>query len=851
MGRMLHAAVQESIIVWSLRGAVAVASRIEDLKTVGTEATKIQLLISYRIIELFSAGLYSSPHKAVEELVTNSYDALASRAHVLVPQDPYAPGAAIWVVDNGEGMDTEGFQWLWKIAQSNKRDFESEATTRPAIGKFGIGKLATYALGRRLTHISKRDGMYHAVSMNFAEIKPDETTNQQPLDLSLRALTENEAQGLVEPLMKGTGPGYEAVKLFGGEGEDSWTVAVVGDLTPLAKELKLGRLKWILSTALPMSPQFRLYVNGEEVESAKEEIQLLKGWIVGIDDRAAESLELEIVLPEADGPGVKIPGIGVVRGDAKLYRGPLTQGKAADVGRSHGFFVMVRGRLINMDDALFGLPALSHGPFGRFWMRVDADGLDEVLRSTRETVLESEGVNFLREYMTAKFNEARTYYDNWLEQTEEEANLAVRLAGTPTNLSSGPMIRAVSGVLDGVFGPLALTDVPADLDTEKGRELIQSLYEDAGSETGIVRDVRLSDLGVDGRLAVFSVDERAVRINSQHPFYLNYADLYKKSEPFELLAVAEVFSEAYLLDEGVDQHTVAIFMRRRDRLLRELVYTRELSAALVAQVVNDAVADPTGLERAVALAFSSLGFEVTPLGGRGKADALASARLGVREGAGPEPADYSVTIDAKSTEGTKVSAKTVGAATIARHRRKYGAKSAVVVAVDFEGSKDVGSAVCEEAREHEITLLRARDLARLVAAAATRRLGFTRLAEWLNGCRIPDESEAWVDSIVEEQPARSPLKPILDAAWELAGKLPDPVKIAAIQARLADGLTLKQQEIQDWLSMIHRLVPELVFLDGETVSLELSPEKIAEIAAIEMGKLPEGFRQPTVLESDG
>ncbi len=41
----------------------------------GKQTGTIPVHISYRIIELFSEGLYSSPHKAIEELVTNAFDA--------------------------------------------------------------------------------------------------------------------------------------------------------------------------------------------------------------------------------------------------------------------------------------------------------------------------------------------------------------------------------------------------------------------------------------------------------------------------------------------------------------------------------------------------------------------------------------------------------------------------------------------------------------------------------------------------------------------------------------------------------------------------------------------------------
>lgn len=47
----------------------------QEFLTAGRETGKIPVKISYRIIELFSDGLYSSPHKAIEELVVNAFDA--------------------------------------------------------------------------------------------------------------------------------------------------------------------------------------------------------------------------------------------------------------------------------------------------------------------------------------------------------------------------------------------------------------------------------------------------------------------------------------------------------------------------------------------------------------------------------------------------------------------------------------------------------------------------------------------------------------------------------------------------------------------------------------------------------
>src|ERR1700692_170564 len=138
--------------------------------TVGSEAEKIDVRLSYRIVSLFSEGLYASPNKAIEELVANSFDAGARRVAVLLPADFHEQGATIAVVDDGEGMDANGLKQHWLIGKSDKRELAKLPLGRQQIGKFGIGKLATYVLASRLTHISKKGGKYYSTSMDFKAV---------------------------------------------------------------------------------------------------------------------------------------------------------------------------------------------------------------------------------------------------------------------------------------------------------------------------------------------------------------------------------------------------------------------------------------------------------------------------------------------------------------------------------------------------------------------------------------------------------------------------------------------------------------------------------------------------------
>ena len=381
--------------------------------------------------------------------------------------------------------------------------------------------------------------------------------------------------------------------------------------------------------------------------------------------------------------------MGRIRGDVSIYQDLLTRGKAAGLGLSHGFFVMVRGRMINLDDALFGLPALSHGPFARFRMVVHADGLDEYLASTREAVMESPAVEAFRDYLQAKFNEARGAYDTCIVKEVAAAHLPTRISQTGRGLSRRPLYNAIASLLVGEISVLSLVQVPADFTLDQREQLRAELEAALDSDTGLIDEVKMAPLGVDMFLAQYEAATRRVVVNMLHPFFANYIDEAKSFEPFELLAVAEILSEAYLLDEGVHPETVARVIARRDQFLRELVSAQSRRGpALVAQELLDKRTSPSGLEGAVAAAFQSLGFEVSPTGGKGKPDGIAAAVLGVRTPDADHRDDYSFTYDAKSTGGSNVSAHTVGVATLARHRDDYGAEYAVVVAPGFDGEDD-------------------------------------------------------------------------------------------------------------------------------------------------------------------
>ena len=183
------------------------AFRKRDLISAGEEIEQIPVELSYQIIKHFSAGLYTSPNKAVEELVANSYDAWATHVHIILPDNLSTSDTTVWVVDDGESMNVAGFKDLWQIGRSRKREPTRESKDRPPIGKFGIGKLATYVLATNLTYICKSKGKFRAVTMNYnkvniSEEKPTEVNLEEKLNRLRRVSRELAPDGIFLQFMR-------------------------------------------------------------------------------------------------------------------------------------------------------------------------------------------------------------------------------------------------------------------------------------------------------------------------------------------------------------------------------------------------------------------------------------------------------------------------------------------------------------------------------------------------------------------------------------------------------------------------------------------------------------------------
>jgi histidine kinase/DNA gyrase B/HSP90-like ATPase len=762
--------------------------------TTGTETEKIDVRLSYRIVRLFSEGLYASPNKAIEELVANSFDAGAQRVAVFLPRDFHEQTATIAVLDDGEGMDASGLKQHWLIGKSLKRDLAELPQGRNQIGKFGIGKLATYVLANRLTHISKRGGKYYSTSMNFRTVDDrgeEEIEPKSPIKIVLRELIQDQAKEALKDWTETAAFQRAGMSLFGSGAPSSWTFAILSDLKDKVHEIRRGTLEWVLRTALPLRDDFAIFLDGSKLEPSKAAKGRLKKWILGKDIAAlpkpapdeVEATEDRNAKDSATRYALEQKSLGRITGYAEAYRHLLT-GKSDEIGRSHGFFVYVLGRLINVRDGHFGIPPdeLRHGTFGRIRIVVNMDGLDDFLQSDRETIREGPVLKDAQNILRAIFNKIRPELEKADAGDAPGAKLARKLAGSPTSLARRPIIELARAALSGKTRPRYIALPPATTPAER-EKIIATLEARADTPEDFVGGIDfVYDATSDDGIAVYDGVTSRLRVNGLHPFVGAFFDEFTSKTsglPLELFAMAEVLLESHLFQAGIKQDQMDVIMTARDQLLRYVAQESGRRTALtVANGLRQARNDEHRLEIELVEAFRSLGFDATRVGGKGKPDGVAKAHLS--PGSDNKPRRYAVTLEAKSkkSEGTKVKTKTVGVSTIARQRDDANCDHAIVVAPAFDHTPGKDGALAKEikadrastaaaGKPRTITAIHVEDLARLVQLRPVKRLGLDRMREMFLTCSLPEQCKTWVDKAEKEQVVKPPYARIINAIHAL------------------------------------------------------------------------------------
>ena len=547
-------------------------SRITPLtRNAGEVLREIPVRMSYEIIKLFSEGLYQSPHKAVEELVANAYDAGAENTWVFTARSGY-PQDSLWVIDDGSGIDGQGFEILWHIADPHKSlNPETGIEGRLAIGQFGIGKLAAYVLAERLTHISKRDGRYLLTSMDFSRVNEQHQWEQpKEIKVELRELAEAEAKDLLQELVDREDGQDCWAQLFGASPCSSWTAAALSEFKPLMDDFQEGTLNWVLRTGLPIVSNFAIVLNGVVLASPKVDLEPLAVFPFGGDDDEVQKLAADGIAIESRDDGATIAGIsGLVRGTASIYKNPLGGGKSDRYSRSHGIFVKVRERIINLEDEGFGLPVQNHAAWNRTVINVEADGLTEYLQSSREGVRETKATSILQEFLHEKFLRCRREYDTYLDQQLVGDEIHRLVAESPSPFMTEPLIDAIRrGVADDNVQMFYMRH-PAEGDAADPDEWVEQFGTIAAREP--IAEISLAKSSRYAPVASYEPATRVLHVNQEHPFVAHLVQQSRGTTPWKLFGASELMLEAILRSIGIPSSDIDHLLRSRDRILRILL----------------------------------------------------------------------------------------------------------------------------------------------------------------------------------------------------------------------------------------------------------------------------------------
>lgn len=785
------------------------------------------VVLNHGLITLLSEQLYKSPVKAIEELVVNAFDADASLCHIALaaPADlAVDEHAFVLVFDNGAGMDAVGLADLWHIGSSPKTDPEyRKRFKRRFIGKFGIGKLASYAIAHRLTYITRKDGVVRAVTIDFHVFSQATPVAPTEVQLPIRRVDTPSDLFNTPALRTMLAAAHVSEELLSGR---SWTIAILEELKPKASEIQQGRLRWVLSTAMPLRSDFKVLLNGEDILSTKEEFRkavefsiadLPEDRLANLQDKTGMAWRIDAQRLKSDSFPEGIAGSAYIT-DRSL------KGKSDDLHRSYGFFVRVRGRLVNLDDALFGLEPLSHEYFNSFRADIDADDLHPYLLSSREEFENAEMVRDLRAVLHQVFNEARARkmkLDQSLFGKEQYQRESVRSYIEPRLVP-----RPIADVL--------ATDQQLNRGSEATDEwfylrvpngvIIGDVIQDLYKGTSDPFQYTYEPLGDSKRMVHFHVKERRFALNQDHQLVRAYQDVARRL--LEDVVTAEAMLEVYLREASISPATIGDILQRRDELLRGLAKDHSVSLSAIAADLRDSAANERDLEVSLVRCARALGFVATQVSGSGEPDGIARW-LDYRGGR-----ERKITLEAKSSSDIP-SLSSIDSSGISQHMRDKRAEGCMVVAPGYPGTSEGNeSAIAKRSIHDRFSCWTAEDLARVVEQAESRHITAEDILRIVTSAFSPHDVHLAVEGLLSDPNGdrRALSRAILAEFRSLQGKAIGSVRsVDMLLGRLVDReefVSLEKESVRKVLAQMAGASKGAITLSGDDVILLTSLEEL-------------------------
>jgi Histidine kinase-, DNA gyrase B-, and HSP90-like ATPase len=798
-------------------------------KVAGKAEGTITVDISYDLIRQFSHQLYTNPRKAIEELVCNSYDAGATECYVRTPHNATEP---LMVLDNGHSMDFEGLRGLWKVAHSpktaNPEGYRIEGD-RSQIGKFGVGKLAAFALGRTLTHVAVKGGWARVISVSEEGIRT--TPGDAKPKFEVYKIAETKARALLDSRLPDLPRPWD-------KGWPNWTLAMVSDIeeATLRDALKTGFLRRMLSHALPLAANFAIYVDGVEVPTrtlSADRIQL-KFDVTDLDYQSHLESTLQafwrqrLSIPEGTEvesdywkckkgsildptsiskrlPALVVPRLGSVAGEAIMTVNPLTGESLSERGyQDNGFKVFVHGKLANPEDELMGITQRSHRYWARFRGTVEAPSMDEVLLVQRNSFSEtSVRTQVLREVLRALFQEAKGRFVDVESAPEWEPE------------PFGDRLLAIAPLV----AQLALTGLA-----------------EAGTDVGSIQEVQVEfrALGQDGPVARYNAESKIIEVNEDHPTLAFLEDLEGQHakeirQVFGEIVAGTVLSTGFLKAKGVAAELAEGAAQLIEDAIRSAAgYLRDPVEGMIQDLEETSEEGDTPFEKSVVRALNMLKITATRYGGPDRVDGVVEIPI-----AGAP--NLRIAVEAKGGKDI-ITHKDVSIADIERHAKEMGCTKSVVVAREFQtrGTGGKQSALIRDA-EGKVCLIPLTAICSMLRLHHDRPFTHDKLVEILTTWKDPDSIDDFVRQVWESLPSLGLMRTVLEVAWkhqeEDATNRPSPGMILGDPK--VRPLKLPLQKLHAILETLVTTTGMVVIHDEKSYEFELraNPEVILEALA--------------------
>jgi hypothetical protein len=684
------------------------------------------------------------------------------------------------------------------------------------IGKFGVGKLAAFALGERLTHVACVNGAVRIISVGQGDIKEKSSGGAPTFEVYRLPLSK--AKSLLTPLLSNLPKPWD-------KAWTTWTLAMVEEIesNSIGSALRVGLLRRMIKTALPVSSRFKVSLQGEMiprrvVDSKNIEVtvhviddkyrkhlsdSLHNFWArklnVPVDDVAASYYTLKVDQvkdPEDTQKIIKaliVPCLGPVIGNAISAKTSLTTEKLLERGYSdNGFAVTSYGKLVNPEDPLFGITQRSHKYWNRFLARIEIPNLDRVLLVQRNAVSEnSPEAEITREVLRNLFNYTRTLVED-LEETSgyDPGSFGQRLG------SSSPILAqaALKGLIRGAIAPDDLGKLKIDFGT----------------------------FGPSGPPARFIEDAREIIINQDHPLLTSLDDLGALSKQMrrvigEVMAGIEL-GKGYLWSRGVHDSIINEAGEVIDASLRSAAeFVRDPIEEHISEIRDASFEGDTPFEKAVVEAFRSLRLAARHYGESDAPDGIIEIPRSGQE-------NLRISVEAKGSRGV-ITHKELSEATVRRQSAEHGCQHAITIAREFQ-KKGIGRKDSALLRETigRVPLLTVEGIEKMLRLHKRRNFTYDKVLKILTTWKHPDELINFIEETWRELPDLGLMRLILTVAHELieedSTNLPDPGMIVA-DSRVRQK-KIKKEDVVTVLQTVELTTRMITIIDPNDHRFELS-----------------------------